>query len=131
MARLLLLFIIVPVTEVIIYIKLGQVIGLWATLAMIFGTGIAGAFLARTQGFRIIRQVRYEISQGRIPGNEMVEGVLVLAGGLLLLTPGLLTDVAGFLLLLPLTRKLIRELLKKKIRKWIDNGQIYFYFDRK
>ncbi|MFZ5641649.1 MAG: FxsA family protein [Bacillota bacterium] len=131
MSRLLLLFIIVPVTEVIIYTKLGQVIGLWATLAMIFGTGIAGAFLARTQGFQIIRQVRYEMAQGRIPGNEVMEGVLVLAGGLLLLTPGLLTDTAGFLLLLPPTRKLIRELLKKKIRKWIDNGQIYFYFDRK
>jgi UPF0716 protein FxsA len=131
MSRLLLLFIIVPVTEVIIYIKLGQVIGLWATLAMIFGTGIAGAFLARTQGFQIIRQVRYEMAQGRIPGNEVMEGMLVLAGGLLLLTPGLLTDTAGFLLLLPQTRKIIRELLKKKIRKWIDNGQIYFYFDRK
>ncbi|TLM90915.1 MAG: membrane protein FxsA [Actinobacteria bacterium] len=131
MARLLLLFIIVPVAEVVIYIKLGQVVGLWATLALIFGTGIAGAFLARTQGFQIIQQVRYEIAQGRIPGNEMVDGALVLAGGLLLLTPGLLTDVTGFLLLLPPTRKLIRELLKKKIRKWVDNGQIYFYFDRK
>lgn len=131
MSRLLLLFIIVPVTEVIIYIKLGQVIGLWAALAMIFGTGIAGAFLARTQGFQIIRQVRHEMAQGRIPGNEVLEGVLVLSGGLLLLTPGLLTDAAGFLLLIPITRNLIREFLKKRIRKWIDNGQIYFYVDRK
>jgi len=128
MGKLLLLFIVVPVAEVIIYVKLGQSIGLWPTLLLIFGTGIAGAFLARTQGFQIIKQVRYEINQGRIPGNEVVEGLLILAGGLLLLTPGLLTDIAGFLLLLPPSRKAIRDLLKRKIRKWIENGQIYFYF---
>ncbi len=128
MSKLLLLFILVPVTEVIIYIQLGQFIGLWATLALIFGTGIAGAFMARTQGFQIIQRVRVELAAGRIPGNEVIEGLLVLAGGLLLLAPGLITDIAGLFVLLSPTRLVIREFLKKKLRKWIDNGQIYFYF---
>lgn len=128
MSKLLLLFILVPVAEVIIYIQLGQFIGLWPTLALIFGTGIAGAFMARTQGFRIIQRVRMELAAGRIPGNEVIEGLLVLAGGLLLLAPGLISDIAGLFVLLPPTRLVIREFLKKKLRKWIDNGQIYFYF---
>lgn len=128
MGKMLLLFIIVPVAEVVLYVKLGQYIGLWLTLLLIFGTGIAGAFLARTQGFQVIRRVRSELNQGRIPGNEMVDGLLVLAGGLLLLTPGLITDIAGIFMLLPPSRKIIREFLKRKIRKWIDNGRINIYF---
>lgn len=128
MGKLLLIFVMVPVTEIIIYVKLGQYIGLWPTLLLIFSTGIVGAFLARTQGFQIIRQVRSELNQGRIPGNEMVDGLLVLAGGILLLTPGLLTDVTGFFMLLPPTRRIIREQLKRRIRKWIDNDRIFLYF---
>lgn len=128
MGKLLLVFIIVPVTEIVIYIKLGQYIGLWPTLLLIFGTGIVGVFLVRTQGFQIIRQVRSELNQGRIPGNELVDGLLVLAGGLLLLTPGLLTDAAGFFMLLPPTRRIIREFFKRKIKKWIDNDRIFLYF---
>lgn len=122
------LFIAVPVAEVVIYIELGRYIGIIPTLALIFGTGIAGVILAKQQGFYIITRIREEILSGRVPGNQMLDGLLILAGALLLLTPGLLSDMAGFILLLPFTRVYIREFLKKKLRKWIRDGKVQIYF---
>lgn len=128
MLKWFLLFVSVPVAEVIIYIVLGKNIGLLPTLALIFGTGIAGAVLAKQQGFSIINRVRSDLQAGIIPGNHLLEGFLILTGALFLMTPGLLTDIAGFILLWPVTRKYIRELLKLKLRKWIDDGRINFSF---
>ncbi|MFA5881680.1 MAG: FxsA family protein [Eubacteriales bacterium] len=122
------LFIAVPVAEVVIYIELGHYIGIIPTLAMIFGTGIAGVILAKQQGFYIITRIREEIQSGRVPGNQMLDGLLILAGALLLLTPGLLSDMAGFILLLPFTRVYVREFLKKKLSKWIQDGKVQIYF---
>lgn len=124
---LLLLFITIPVTEIAIYIQLGKYIGLWPTLTLIFGTGIAGAILAKQQGFFILSKIRGELETGTVPGNHLIDGLLLLAGALFLLTPGLLTDIAGFVLLLPFTRLLFREFLKNKLRKWIQTGKINFY----
>lgn len=122
------LFIIIPVSEVIIYIELGHYIGIIPTLVLIFGTGIAGAILARQQGFYILTRIREELRAGIVPGNQMLDGLLVLAGALLLLTPGLLTDITGMVLLVPFTRFYVRELLKKKLAKWIREGKINLYF---
>ncbi len=128
MIKWVLLFVAVPAAEVIIYVKLGRLIGLVPTLALILGTGIAGAILAKQQGFYIITRIREEIQSGVVPGNRLLDGLLVLAGALLLLTPGLLTDLAGFVLLLPVTRVYIREFLKRKLRKWIREGKVNLYF---
>lgn len=128
MLKWILLFIAVPVAEVIIYIELGKQIGLLPTLAIIFGTGIAGAVLAREQGFYIVSRIREEIRVGTVPGNELLDGFLILAGAIFLLTPGLLTDITGFLLLLPFTRKYMREFLKKKLYRWIQDGRANIYF---
>jgi len=128
MARLIFLFIAVPVAEIIIYFKLGGYIGIFPTLALIFGTGIVGAVLARQQGFYIINKIKTELQSGNVPGNQLLDGLLVLAGGLLLLTPGLLTDTIGFFLLFPVTRVYVRELLKKKLQRWIREGKVNFYF---
>ncbi len=123
MVKWILLFIAVPVAEVIIYIKLGKIIGLLPTLALIFGTGIAGVILARQQGFQIMNAVRREIAVGRVPGNQLIDGLLILIGAVFLITPGLLTDLAGFFLLVPFTRVRVREFLKRRIRKWIREGK--------
>ncbi|MHB9094967.1 MAG: FxsA family protein [Eubacteriales bacterium] len=123
MVKWILLFIAVPVAEVIIYIKLGKIIGLFPTLALIFGTGIVGVILARQQGFQIMNAVRTEIAVGRVPGNQLIDGFLILIGAVFLITPGLLTDLAGFFLLVPFTRVRVREFLKRKIRKWIREGK--------
>ncbi len=109
--RLFLLFTLVPLIELAILIEIGQLIGLLPTLALVIGTGAAGAWLARREGARSWRAVQRELGVGRLPGRELVHGLIVLIAGIVLVTPGVLTDVAGLLLLLrPVRRAVIRKL---------------------
>lgn len=127
MINWILLFMAIPVAEIIIYIQLGKHIGLLPTLLLILGTGIAGVILTRQQGFYIIARVRQEMQSGMVPGNQLLEGLLILIGAVLLITPGLLTDLTGFALLLPYTRVYFREFLKRKIRLWVQQGKVDFF----
>ncbi len=124
--RLLIIFTIVPIVELYVLIEAGRQIGVGATIGMIFLTGIAGAYLARSQGFHIINRIQNEINKGALPAEELIDGAMILAGGLLLLTPGFCTDLFGFCLLTPLTR----STLKRWIKKWLDHkiktGEIQF-----
>ena len=83
-----------------------------------------GAFLAREQGFKTLKKIETEVNSGIMPGEEIIDGVIILCGGILLLTPGLLTDAVGFLALIPVTRAFIKKELKKKIQKIMDDGRI-------
>ena len=93
--RLLLLFTVVPIVELLLLIELGRHIGLAPTLAIVLGTGVLGAALARWQGLATLRQVQTEMDAGRLPTGPLVDGLLILVAGAVLLTPGLLTDLAG------------------------------------
>lgn len=128
MSKWILLFIAIPVAEVVIYIELGRYVGILPTFALIFGTGIIGVILAKQQGLQTLTRVRQEINAGRIPGNQLLDGLLILIGSVLLITPGLLTDLTGFVLLIPYTRKAVRELLKKRISSWVKEGRTGVYF---
>ncbi len=109
--RLFLLFTLVPLVELVILIQVGQLIGLLPTLALVIGTGAAGAWLARREGARSWRAVQRELESGRLPGRELVHGVIVLIAGIVLVTPGVLTDLAGLLLMLrPVRQAVIRRL---------------------
>jgi len=99
--KLALLFIIVPIIEIALLIELGQIIDVWPTIALILTTGVIGAWLARMQGRRALGAIRLSLQQGRLPGDALLDGVLVLVAGVVLITPGLLTDVTGILLLVP------------------------------
>jgi len=123
--KLLLLFIITPVIEMAILIELGKRIGTLQTIGIIIVTGIIGASLAKSQGLRIYRRIRESVDHGELPHNHLIEGLLILIGGALLITPGILTDAAGFLLVIPWTRKLVREALKKYFRRKIVHIQTY------
>jgi UPF0716 protein FxsA len=123
--RLLILFIITPIIELGILIELGKRIGTLQTIGIIVITGIIGASLAKSQGLRIYRNLRESVYDGEMPHNYLIEGLLILIGGALLITPGILTDVAGFILVLPWTRKLVREKLKKHFKRKIAGIQIY------
>jgi len=123
--KLLLLFTLIPLIELSLLVKLGQQIGLGATLVIVILTGIVGAYLAREQGFIIITKIRNELQNGRLPADSLIDGILILAGGLLLVTPGILTDAIGFSALVPVTRKIIKEYLKQKFRQNINSGQIH------
>jgi len=122
--RLLLLFTLVPLIELALLIEIGQEIGLWNTIAIVVLTGFIGAALARSEGFGIISRIQNELASGQLPGDSLIDGALVLAGALLLLTPGLITDAFGFALLLPFSRAFVKIYLKKYFRQKINSGEI-------
>ncbi|NOZ60318.1 MAG: FxsA family protein [Calditrichaeota bacterium] len=122
--RLMLLFTIVPLLELALLIQIGKQIGLFSTLLIVISTGILGAFLAQQEGFAVIRKIQESISQGKLPTDSLLEGAMILAGGILLLTPGLITDTLGFILLLPITRAPIRDLIKRKFRQKLHPEEI-------
>ncbi len=104
--KLAILFTIIPITELYLLISVGEIIGTYTTISIVIITGIAGAALAKKQGFKVLGEIRGCMERGEIPGKELLEGILVLTGGVTLLTPGFATDLLGFTLLIPFTRKL-------------------------
>ena len=124
LGRLALLFVLVPILELVLLIELGGIIGLAPTVGLVVLTGIAGAWLARAEGVRVFFQFQRELASGRLPGQAILDGISVLVGGAFLLTPGVLTDVAGFSLLLPVTRRWIQGRVRKSLRRRIADGSI-------
>jgi UPF0716 protein FxsA len=124
LGRLALLFVIVPILELVLLIELGQLMGLLPTLALVLFTGVAGAWLARAEGLRVFFQFQGELASGRLPGQAMLDGISVLVGGALLLTPGVLTDVAGFSLLFPPTRRWMQRRVRARLEHRIEEGTI-------
>ncbi|WP_429885453.1 FxsA family protein [Geoalkalibacter halelectricus] len=122
--RLLFLFTIIPVVEIYVILQVGRQLGVAPTVALIILTGIAGAYLARTQGFEIIARIQRDTAQGQLPAESLLDGALVLAGGLLLLTPGFCTDLIGFVLLIPLSRDSLKRFLRQWLQKQIEHGHI-------
>ena len=120
---LLLLFTLLPMTELVLLIKIGRHIGLLNAILIVIATGIFGASLARWQGLTVIREVQNQLSVGIMPKEEILDGIIILAGGLLLLTPGLITDFIGLVAIIPITRKWIKYLVKKKLAQMIDEGR--------
>ncbi len=126
--RLLLIFTLIPIIELSLLIELGRHIGLELTLAIVIVTGVIGAYLAKNEGFKVIHRIRQELQSGKIPAEGLIDGVIILAGGSLLLTPGLLTDAVGLLALIPATRHYIKEYLKRKFKQKIDSKQIHTFY---
>ena len=124
--KLLIIFTIVPIIELYVLIEAGRQIGVGATVGMVILTGIAGAYLARSQGFNLVNRIQAELNQGRIPAEEMMDGAMILSGGLLLLTPGFCTDLFGFCLLTPVTRQFFKVWVKKWLDFKIQRGEIHF-----
>jgi UPF0716 protein FxsA len=124
--KLLMLFTIVPVVELYILVRVGQEIGTMNTVALVIITGIAGASFAKSQGAQIISKIRSALNQGQMPGNELLQGAMVLAGGILLLTPGFLTDLVGLSMLIPFTRKLYTDMTLAYFKKKFQTGQWHY-----
>ena len=121
---LILLFTIVPITELALLIRIGQYIGLGYTVGIVIFTGVTGAYLAKMQGLIILRRIQQDVNQGVMPADKLFDGVLILSSGILLLTPGFITDIIGFMGLIPLTRNLFRRWLKRKIEEMISQGRV-------
>ncbi|HET7508028.1 MAG TPA: FxsA family protein [Solirubrobacterales bacterium] len=110
---LILLFIVVPVAELYVIIKVGELIGVWPTLALLLADALLGSWLLKHEGRGAWRRFNLALAERRFPGREVVDGALIIVGGTLLLTPGFLTDIVGVFLLLPPTRAITRRLLKR------------------
>ncbi|WP_419872131.1 FxsA family protein [Candidatus Pristimantibacillus sp. PTI5] len=115
-------FIVVPVIELWGIYQMGSWIGGWNTFFILIAMGLAGAYLARAEGRRVWVEAQRQMQAGQIPGQTMLDGLCVLAGGLLLLMPGFLSDIAGITLLFPVTRVFYRQLMLQWLEKRMRNG---------
>lgn len=124
MRYLFLLIIAIPAAEIGLLLFSGNTIGVWPTLLLILLTGVIGVYLAKREGLQTIRKAQEQLRNGQIPGEAVLDGVCIVMGGILLLTPGFITDISGFLMLFPPTRRVCKFLLINSLRKKIQRGNI-------
>jgi len=118
------LFIGVPLLEIYVLIQVGQVIGPWWTILLLVLDSILGTWLIKREGSRAWRALRQALETGRMPGQELADGALILVGGTLMLSPGFVTDALGILLILPLTRPAARRLLSAVVGRRLLAGTV-------
>jgi len=129
--KLLLLFTIVPIIEVYILIQLAEKTNWLTTILIVVLTGAVGAHLAKTEGLSIISKIKNDISRGNIPDRKVVEGLCILIGGVFLITPGILTDITGFTLIIPYTRNFYSNIIYDKIKNKINLNSDYIHVNYK
>jgi len=122
--RLFLCFTIIPVIELYFLIKIGSIIGGFNTIIIVLGTGFFGAWLARMEGMQTLIRVKENMQQGIMPAEDLIDALIIFAAGILLITPGLLTDFSGLLLLWPVTRNKFKKFLKRKFNEMMSDGTI-------
>ncbi len=124
--RFLILFTTIPLLEIWLLLEISKHLGVLDTIALVIITGLAGAWLAKSQGFMLWQSIQLELQQGRMPSDSLIEGLLLLIGGIVLLTPGLITDTAGLLLLFPPSRKWVLKQVKKHFSSRIRIQPIHY-----
>ena len=123
MLPLVLIFIVVPIIELYVIIQVGEAIGVWWTIALLIADSLLGSWLMRSQGRSVWRRFQETVQAGRMPHREVADGVLVIFGGALLLTPGFVTDIFGLFLILPPTRALVRRTLMRRVTFGLVSGR--------
>lgn len=131
MIFLALLFIVLPIAELYVIIQVGDLIGIWPTLALLLIDGLLGAWLLRSQGRSAWRRFQEALARTRMPVKEVYDGAAIIFGAALLMSPGFITDVFGFLLLLPPTRALLRRSLVAIARRYGPARSVFFIYDRR
>lgn len=124
LGRLFLLFTLVPLVELYLLVTIGGWMGVAPTIALVAVTGILGAWLAKREGRKALIGYREALTQGRLPEDGVVSGLLILLGGVLLITPGIVTDVAGLLLMIPPIRRKVAELITRRVERRINSGEL-------
>lgn len=126
--RLILLFTIIPLIELFLLIQIGKHLGALPTIAIVFITGIAGGLLARSQGLNIYRNIKKDLQDGIVPTESLLDGLFILIAGTLLITPGLITDILGFLIMIPVFRRWLKRQLTRKFHKMFEARKYQFYY---
>jgi UPF0716 protein FxsA len=124
------LFIGMPILELAILLKLHEVLHFWPTFLLIILTGGIGVVLVKRQGIAILQKIQREMAIGHLPTPQLMDGVMILLAGALLVTPGLITDIAGFSLLIPFIRVRIRHWIRKKLEEKVRSGYIQVNVNR-
>lgn len=124
LSSLLAAFILMPILELAVLLKVNNAVGLGKTLGIVILTGVVGALLAKAQGLMVMKRIQRDLAEGRMPAPRLIDGMMILVAGVLLITPGLVTDTAGFLLLLPPVRSAIRAWLRAKLEEKLRNGSV-------
>jgi UPF0716 protein FxsA len=128
LGRLVLLFTIVPLAELYILIKIGGHIGGFNTVLLVIMTAVLGGWLARLQGLRTLQQIQSSLSRGQIPAEELIDGVLILTGGILLVTPGVLTDLFALILLFSYTRTYFKRWLRRRFDRMVASRDVRLHY---
>ena len=131
MLYLIALFIGLPIIELVLLVKVGQAMGLMHTLILVILTGMAGISMVRRQGISLLFKIRGELQQGNLPAPQMIDGIMLLVAGAFLITPGLITDSVGLLLLIPAIRQVLRGWMRKKLEEKARNGQFHVHINRR
>lgn len=113
---LLVMFIFVPIIEIALFVQVGGMIGMWPTIALVLITAFVGASLVRSQGIQTLMSVQSKMQQGELPAQQIVEGVMLAVSGVLLLTPGFMTDALGMLILLPAPRAMLAKQIMSRVK---------------
>ena len=122
--RLILLFTIVPLLELSLLLRIGSWLGAGPTIGLVLGTGFVGAWLARREGVRAWNAVQQQLARGQVPGRELLDAVLVLLAGVVLITPGILTDAVGFALMTRPGRNWVADRIRKRLETSIEAARI-------
>ena len=126
--KLLIIFILVPLIELYFLLEISQFIGVFTTVMIIVFTGAAGVSIAKRQGYQVVNNIRSTLNAGKMPTDDLISALLILIGGVTLLTPGFLTDITGFLLILPGSRDLIGALVKKYFLKYVKENKVEVHY---
>jgi UPF0716 protein FxsA len=117
---LFLLFIVLPLVEIMILVKIGMVTSFWVPIAIVVVTGVVGTALARREGWKVLERMREDVRTGQMPADSLIDGFLVLLAGILFVLPGILTDIVGIVLLFPPSRQLVKRGVAAWFRRNVD-----------
>ena len=128
--KLFLVFAMIPFVEIYLLIKIGSYMGAFSTVILVILTAFWGAWLARYQGLQTMLKVRESLGMGVMPAEELLDAFLIFLAGIVLLTPGFLTDLAGILILIPATRNMFKRWLRRRFDEWINRDRVDITFYR-
>ncbi|RDV39311.1 FxsA family protein [Bradymonadaceae bacterium TMQ3] len=128
--KLLFLFTVIPLIELALLIPLGQLIGLWPTIGLVVATGLLGAVLGKLEGLRAWHAIQDDLRQGTIPADSLLDGLAVFIAGVFLITPGVLTDIAGLVLLIPPLRRPLKNAIRARFKSALEKGTSTFFISQ-
>ncbi len=127
--KLFIVFALIPMIELALLIKIGSIIGTQYTILIVILTAVIGAYMVKLEGLGIVYRIQKNMNEGVFPGEELIDGMMVLVAGAVLLTPGFFTDILGFLLVFPFTRKYIKGIVVRYIKSKTSSGDIEIHLN--